>query len=109
MKYAVIAFLILLNIFLAYRLIWGEQGILAHQQLKEQSATLEARLEDLSRYQQFLSDEIRLLKSDSAHMESIIRSRLNYVKDNEILYMFPEGTPRSDTTTSGATANEAEN
>jgi len=92
-KHLVILLLVLLNITLAYKLIWGEQGILAHKELKAQSAALEARLADLSAKQQLLSDEIRMLKSDAVHMESIIRNRLNYVKDNEVLYMFPEGFP----------------
>jgi cell division protein FtsB len=108
-KHAVIIFLILLNMFLAYKLIWGGQGILAHQELNEQNAALESRLAELASQQQSLSDEIRLLKSDAAHMESIIRRRLNYVKDNEVLYMFPEGFPQTDTSTSGAEANEAKN
>ncbi len=109
MKNFVTLFLVLLNVFLAYKLIWGEQGILAHQELKAQNQALDERLAELSLRQQLLSDEIRLLKNDAAHMESIIRSRLNYVKDNEVLYMFPEGFPQTNTSTTGAEADEAKN
>ena len=35
-----------------------------------------------------LSREIRLLQTDSAYMERAIRQRLNFVRDNEIIYVF---------------------
>ena len=35
-----------------------------------------------------LSREIRLLKTDPAYVEKVIRQRLNYVRKNEILYLF---------------------
>jgi cell division protein FtsB len=108
-KHLVTFFLVLLNITLAFKLIWGEQGILAHRELKAKSAALEARLADVSARQQRLSDEIRLLRSDAAHMENIVRSRLNYVKDNEVLYMFPEDFSLTGTPRSGAATDEAEN
>ena len=35
-----------------------------------------------------LSREIRLLKTDPDYVEKVIRQRLNYVRKNEILYLF---------------------
>lgn len=105
-KHVLLVFLILLNLFLAYRLIWGDQGVLAHRELQSQNEALKARLNELAQQQQFLSDEIRLLRSDASHIEAIIRSRLNFVREDEVLYMFPEGIPQADTTISGAEADE---
>ena len=37
-----------------------------------------------------LSREIRLLQSDEKYVEKMIRQRLNFVRSNEILYLFTE-------------------
>ncbi len=47
-----------------------------------------------------LSQEIRRLKSDTAYQEKIVRERMNFVKKDEILYIFPDETanPRKEGT-----------
>ena len=42
-----------------------------------------------------LSREIRLLKTDPAYVEKVIRQRLNYVRKNEILYLFDKSRENS--------------
>lgn len=78
----------LCNVILFSRVIWGSTGLLEYRELKARYETLQeeiARLDDANRS---ISREIRLLQSDDKYMEKIIRQKLHYVRDNEILYIF---------------------
>jgi len=102
-----LSFLLVINAVLVYRLIWSDtQGILAYKALKEHLVALESRVKELDEKNVAISREIRLLQSDEKYLEKIIRQRLNFVKDNEILYIFP-GT--KDTARTGARGNETKN
>ena len=93
-----------INAILAYSLVWGDQGLNAYRDLKEQHQMLETRVQELDERNIALSREIRLLQTDEKYQEKIIRKRFNFVKDNEILYIFP-GT--HDTAKTGAGQHEA--
>ncbi len=90
-----IAFLIFLNCYLFFRLIWSDQGLFAYMTLRNRYEQLKSQMDGVDRKSLDLSQEIRRLKSDRAYQEKVIRERLKYVKDNEILYLLPE---ESDTT-----------
>ncbi len=85
-----VGFSLAINGILLYSLIWGSQGLYAYKNLKEQHYGLERRVQELDAKNVALSREIRLLQSDEKYQEKIIRNRFNFVKDNEILYIFPE-------------------
>ena len=87
---AFFVFLIVLNLLLLGRLIWSEQGIFAYLDMKARAANLEQQLGDLNAKLEELSGEIRRLQKDRAYQEKAVRDRMNYVKDGEILYIFPE-------------------
>ncbi len=99
---------LVVNIVLAYRLIWSDQGLVAYRGLKEQHEYLEGRIKELDVQNLALSQEIRRIQSDKEYLEKIIRKRFNslYVKDNEVLYIFPEV---QEATRLGATADETKN
>ena len=59
----------------------------------------ERKLADLSR-------EIRLLQTDDSYVEKMIRQRLNYVRKNEILYLFDEARPEDSTWAGAGTDDE---
>ncbi len=96
-----------LNVVLLYRLVWSDQGMVAYKTLKQQSTAMEARLKDLDTRNLALSREIRLLQADGKYVEKMIRKRLNFVKDNEILYIFPE--TQAEAATPGAGSDEGKN
>jgi cell division protein FtsB len=79
-----------LNIVFVYNLIWGEKGIIAYKSLRERCAVLEATIEKIGEDNLGLSKEIRLLQSDEKYLEKVIRNRLNFVRENELLYIFPD-------------------
>jgi cell division protein FtsB len=80
--------LIVVNVVLLFRLIWSEHGIITYMNMRNRSAKLEDQLREVDARSLDLSNEIRRLKSDRAYQERVIRERMNYVKENEVLYIF---------------------
>ncbi len=80
---------IVLNTVLFYSLIWGDRGTLAYTTLKQQCFELEEEINSLDKNNAQLQKEITLLKTDTQYMEKMIRKKLNFVKNDEILYIFP--------------------
>ncbi len=87
-KRVLLGVLIFVNLFLLFRLIWSEHGLFAYLNMRARSAKLQQQLEEIDAKSLELSKEIRRLKSDRAYQEMIIRDRMNYVKENEVLYIF---------------------
>ena len=91
-RLCVLCLLILLNCMLCYKAVWGENGLIDHGALKEQQLAAEEECRKL--------DEANrtLLQTDDSYMEKMIRERLHYLRDNEILYLFDD----ADTASGGA-------
>ncbi len=87
---SILVFLIIVNVVLFYRMIWGGSGVLAFNELRKEFRALEFDIAQVDAQNLQLSKEIRLLKSDDAYVEKMIRQRLHYVRKNEILYLFTE-------------------
>lgn len=105
-KAGILAIALLVNVTLGIRLFWGPQSISSYNHLKKQQAALQAELDTRDVVNAGLSREIRLLQTDGRYVEKMIRQRLNYVKENEILYLFDGG---QDANTMGATRHEGKN
>jgi cell division protein FtsB len=95
-----------LNIALFYRMMWSPYGVLAYHKLRKEYTELETQVQELDRQNLALSREILLLRSDDAYIEKMIRRRLHYVKENEILYLFGDAQSSSK---AGAGADEGKN
>jgi len=95
-----------LNVVLFYRMIWSPYGLLVYHKLRHEHAQLETHVQELDKYNLALSREIRLLRSDNSYVEKIIRQRLHYVRDNEMLYLFNDAQSSSK---AGATVDEGKN
>ena len=80
-------FIIVLNLFLVYRLLWSDQGVFAYLELKDRYAELTTRIEQLDEESRSLSREIRLLASDDPYIERMIRQEMHFVRDSEIMYI----------------------
>ena len=105
-KTIILVIALIVNVTLGIRLFWGPQSLSTYHQLKKQQAALQAELSMQDVTNAGLSREIRLLQTDGRYVEKMIRQRLNYVKENEILYLFDGG---QDATTTGATRHEGKN
>ena len=86
----VLAVSLILNLVLIYNLIWGDRGAIAYNELRARCDGLEEHIRIVGDSNLELSKEIRLLQSDEKYIEKMIRNRLNFVRGNEILYIFPE-------------------
>lgn len=85
----VLALSLVLNLVLVYNLIWGNSGAIAYKELRSRCDALDERITRIASSNLALSKEIRLLQSDEKYIEKMIRNRLNFVRNNEILYIFP--------------------
>ena len=103
-KLLFLALVLLLNAALFSRLMWGSGSIYAWSALKEKQSELSQELAALNEQRASLSREIRLLKTDPDYVEKVIRQRLNYVRKNEILYLFDKN--RQDTWTEKGTESK---
>lgn len=83
-----LCFALLLNVTLGYRLLFSEQSVFAWQDVQHHYAQMQKQLEDIKKKQAGLSEEIRLLQGSNDYIERSVRERLNYVRENEILYVF---------------------
>ena len=95
--------LTLLILFLCLIVGWlgfGERGFVhLHKMDKERKAYLE-RIGSLEQEKQSLLDEIKRLRTDKEHIESLARRELGLIKEDEILYRFvreKENSPSSET------------
>lgn len=100
-----VALLVAINLFLLIRLIWSDQGVFAYLELKNRYEVLQGKIEAVDGRSLDLSQEIRKLKSDKGYQEKVVRERMNFVKKDEVLYIFPDekSQPR------GEAADEQEN
>lgn len=89
-RYLLLGLSCALNALLLWALIWGNTGYLAYKDLEREHTALGERIAALNVQWRALDREIKLLQSDPRYLEHVIRKRLNFVKDNEILYIFPE-------------------
>lgn len=99
------ALLLFINLFLLFRLIWSDQGVFAYLELKNRYDVLMQKIEDVDNKSLDLSQEIRKLKSDKGYQEKVVRERMNFVKKDELLYIFPD----ENANTRGAGVDEQEN
>ena len=95
----------LINVVLFSRMVWGPTGLVEYRELKQQYAALQEEIAGLDVENLALSRELRLLQSDNQYVEKMIRQRLHYVRDNEVLYLFDN----SARTGSGAANNDGKN
>jgi cell division protein FtsB len=83
------ALLFCLALLLGYTLIWSERGYLALREMQEHSRSLEEKLASLEEENRRLSREIRTLKDDREHLEKIIKTETHWLREDEVLYLFP--------------------
>ncbi|BCS86961.1 FtsB family cell division protein [Pseudodesulfovibrio sediminis] len=89
-RVVIIAVLLVINVFLLFRLIWSDQGMFTYLELKNRYDVLQQRIDNVDEKSLDLSQEIRRLKSDKGYQEKVVRERMNFVRKDELLYIFPD-------------------
>ncbi len=75
-RFAILALALFLNATLAVRLMWGDQSVSEWRNLKGLQHALSAELAGLDKRRAEISLEIRLLQTDPAYMEKVIRQQI---------------------------------
>lgn len=94
-KTLILGIALIVNCTLLFRLVWGQQSLVSYRELSSQYEVLTKDIAEMDAINAGLSREIRLLQSDEKYVEKMIRRRLNFVRDNEILYLFNDGQDAS--------------
>jgi len=69
--------------------VWGHRGLLHLRRLEAQLEELERTASQLQRHNRALRARLHRLRSDPGFLEQVIRERLGWVREGEILYRFP--------------------
>ncbi len=89
-KTLLVLIMLIVNTSLIVRLFFGGQSFWVYTELQDRREQLLAEIDEYDEVNRLLSREIRLLQNDSKYMERVIRARLNFVRDNEVLYLFED-------------------
>ena len=76
--------------FILFFTVFGDKGLLRIFELKQDKSKIEERLTDSRAGNEKLKREIVALKSDRRYLESIARKDFGLVRDNEVIYQFPQ-------------------
>lgn len=87
-RVSIILLLAVINFALFFKMIWGPTGIMEYRSLKNQQAELQEKISKLDAENMALSRDIRLMQSDPLYVEKLVRQKLHYVRDNELIYLF---------------------
>lgn len=104
-RLGIIIFLGICNLALFARMIWSPTGLMEYRAMKDRYQQLKTDVSRLDQENLQLSRDIRLLQTDSKYVEKMVRQKLHYVRDNEIVYIFAE-KPASE---NGANSNDGKN
>ena len=95
-KAAILFVLGLANLGLAFKMIWGPTGFVECRELKARHMELKERIASLDAENVALSRDIRLMQSDPQYVEKMVRQKLHYLRDNEVVYIFAKPASKTD-------------
>ena len=74
--------------------LFGDKGVVHTLKMSRYKAELESRLAELKRENEHLREEIDALRNDHRRIERIARQELGMVKEDELIYQFPESSTK---------------
>ena len=89
-------------------MIWSPTGIVEYRAHKERYQQLQQEVARLDKENMELSQDIRLLQTDAKYVEKMVRQKLHYLRDNELVYIFAE-RQGNQANKKGAAGNERKN
>jgi cell division protein FtsB len=79
----------LLAIGLGYHVIFGQNGITAYQQKRQDAQSLDRQLHGLQRENELLKGHVERLQNDPNAIEHQAREELHYTRPGEVIYTLP--------------------
>jgi cell division protein FtsB len=79
---------------MGYHVVFGQNGLTAYQQKRQESRTLTEQLQSLQRENDRLKGHVDRLQDDPNAIEHQAREELHYTRPGEVIYTMPEtGAP----------------
>jgi cell division protein FtsB len=79
----------ILALALGYHVVFGQNGLIAYEQKREDAHTLEGELKTLERENGELKGHVDRLQSDPGAIEHQAREELHYARPGEVIYSLP--------------------
>ncbi len=78
-----------LAVALGYHVVFGQNGLIAYKQKREETRSLDAQLETLRHENEQLRDHTSRLQADPDAIEHQAREELHYTRAGEVIYTLP--------------------
>ena len=75
---------------LGYHVIFGQNGLTAYQQKRQEAHKLELQMHTLQRENEQLKGHVERLQSDPNAIEHQAREELHYTRPGEVIYTLPQ-------------------
>ena len=79
----------LLALAMGYHVIFGQNGLTAYQQKRQDAQSLDRQLHSLQKENEQLKGHVERLKSDPSAIEHQAREELHYTRPGEVIYTIP--------------------
>ena len=85
----------LLALAMGYHVIFGQNGLTAYQQKRQDAQTLDRQLHSLQRENDLLKGHVDRLQNDPNAIEHQARQELHYTRPGEVIYTLPASSGSS--------------
>jgi cell division protein FtsB len=85
----------LLALAMGYHVIFGQNGLTAYQQKRQDAQSLDRQLHSLQRENSLLKGHVDRLQNDPNAIEHQAREELHYTRPGEVIYTLPASAPAS--------------
>jgi cell division protein FtsB len=86
----------LLALAMGYHVIFGQNGLTAYQQKRQDAQSLDQQLHSLQRENELLKGHVDRLKNDPNAIEHQAREELHYTRPGEVIYTLPASAPSTN-------------
>ena len=96
----------LLALGMGYHVIFGQNGLTAYQQKRQDAESLDRQLHSLQRENDALKGHVDRLQNDPNAIEHQARETLHYTRPGEVIYTLPASAGSSDATKQSVSAKQ---
>ena len=96
----------LLALGMAYHVVFGQNGLTAYQQKRQDAQSLDRQLHSLQRENDQLKGHVERLQNDPNAIEHQAREELHYTRPGEVIYTLPASAPSSGTASEPVSAKQ---
>src|ERR1700732_2673603 len=96
----------LLALAMGYHVIFGQNGLTAYQQKRQDAQSLDRQLHSLQKENDLLKGHVDRLKNDPNAIEHQAREELHYTRPGEVIYTLPASAGSSTTPNAPVSAKQ---